>query len=141
MAPSDRDPPHVDDAPDTAAHKTPREIARFLVAGLVNTGVGYAAYALFVFLGLNIYLSQALGHVVGTTFNYFSHRHFVFRQRPKLLRYLLSSGLNYLAGLAFLALAAQWIQSPYLAGLVGTGLTAIFSYLSLKVIAFRRHSH
>ena len=138
MAPHLREPPNPDRNVGKASHKTPQEVLRFVVAGAINTGVGYAAYAFLVFLGLNLFVSHALAHVAGTTFNYFSHRHYVFRQRPGLLRYLLSSGLNYFAGLFFLALLTRWITSPYLAGLLAVALTAAFSYVSLKVIAFRR---
>lgn len=114
------------------------EFGRFLVAGVVNAGIGYAAYALFVYLGLGVYLSQALGHTVGTAFNYFSHSLFVFKMRPKLVPYLASSSINYVAGVAFLAATLRIVASPYWAGLIATGCTAVFSYLSLKVLAFRR---
>jgi putative flippase GtrA len=113
------------------------ELLRFGLAGVVNAGMGYALYAGFIFMGAPMYLAQALGHVLGTCFNYYSHSRFVFQKRPGLGRYLLSSGFNYLAGLVFLALSAHWVASPYLAGLIGTALTAAFSYLSLKLYAFR----
>jgi putative flippase GtrA len=47
-------------------------LLRYYGAGLVNTMVGYGLYAAFVALGLDIYLAQALGHVLGMSFNYFS---------------------------------------------------------------------
>ncbi len=126
--------------PDTTTHqrKTALEFLRFLAAGLVNTLVGYCAYAVFIWLGMNMYAAQAAGHVVGTAFNYFNHSWFVFRMRPVLAKYLLGSAVNYVAGLGFLALIAQLVASPYLAGLIATGCTAVFSYVSLKLLAFRK---
>jgi putative flippase GtrA len=116
----------------------PFEVLRFGVAGLVNAGVGYAAYAGFVFLGLNLFLAQALAHCVGTSFNYLTHRHFVFNRRTGWAQYLSSSLLNYLASVVFLFGFSRLFASPYLSGLVATGATAVFSYLSLKFIAFRQ---
>jgi putative flippase GtrA len=130
--------PHVRAARKAA---TAWELLRFGVAGAVNAGVGYLAFAAFIYVGTPLYVAQALGHVIGTAFNYFSHSHFVFQRRPGLQRYLLSSGVNYLAGLIFLALCTRWIASPYVAGLVGTILTAAFSYLSLKLYAFRHRKN
>lgn len=121
----------------TSKVATAWELLRFIVAGAINAGVGYVTFAAFIYVGAPLFVAQALGHVIGTGFNYFSHSHFVFQRRPGLRRYLLSSGMNYLAGLIFLALCALWIASPYVAGLVGTILTAAFSYLSFKLYAFR----
>lgn len=118
--------------------RTAWEVLRFGLAGLLNAGVGYMIYAGFIFLGVPMFVAQALGHTLGTCFNYVSHSRFVFQQRPSLGRYLLASTGNYLAGLLLLALCAHWMSSPYLAGLVATGLTAVFSYLSLKLYAFHR---
>jgi putative flippase GtrA len=113
------------------------EFLRFLAVGMLNAAVGYGIYALLVFLGCNIFVAQAGGHVLGTMFNFVSHSRLVFNMQPSLLPYLASSGMNYVAGLLFLALMAQFVASPYLAGFLALVCTAVFSYTSLKVIAFR----
>ncbi len=118
--------------------KQSMEVLRFLMAGLVNSMVGYLAYGAFIFFGMNLFVAQAAGHVVGTTFNYFSHSYFVFKMRPRLVPYLCSSAVNYVLGAAFLSLAAAAVESAYLAGFIALVCTAVCSYLSLKVIAFRR---
>ena len=113
------------------------EFHRFLIIGLVNAMVGYGAYALFIFMGMNLYVAQAAGHVTGTAFNYFSHSRYVFNMRPKVLPYLASSIVNYVLGALLLTLAVRVIVSPYWAGLIATGCAAVCSYISLKLIAFR----
>jgi putative flippase GtrA len=113
------------------------EFIRFLAVGALNASVGYGIYALLVFLGCNVFVAQAGGHMLGTAFNYLSHSRLVFNMRPPLLPYLASSGINYIAGLLFLALMLRWITSPYLAGFLALVCTAVFSYSSLKLIAFR----
>jgi hypothetical protein len=49
-------------------------------------------------LGFNIYLAQALGHVLGMSFNYFSYSRFAFRdEQGSLARFVGSYALNYRA--------------------------------------------
>ena len=57
--------------------------ARFLVAGGVNTVVGYGTYALCLFVGMHFVLASIVGQVVGMTSSYLLNRFFTFRSRGR----------------------------------------------------------
>ena len=114
-----------------------KQIVRYYQAGIVNTVFGFAAYALFVRLGLDLFVAQMLAHILGVGFNYLSYSHYVFRDaHPAKLRFLLSYGGNYLVSLATLALMSRLIASPYLAGLVTVFLVALLNFFVLKKLVF-----
>ena len=106
---------------------------RYYQAGIVNTAFGYGLYALFVALGLNMYLAQVIAHLLGMTFNYFTYsRHAFHDSDVSKGRFILSYAVNYLLGLAALWAASQVIASPYLAGFVAVVVVSLINYLVLK---------
>ena len=116
-----------------------RELWRYYQAGAVNTAFGLGAYALLVWLGVNMYAAQAIAHVAGVAFNYLTYTRHVFRDaKPAKLRFLLSYAGNYLMGLAALAAVASVVRSPYLAGLIAAVIVSIVNYFILKHWAFGR---
>jgi len=111
---------------------------RYYQAGIVNTAFGYGLYALFVALGLNMYLAQIVAHTLGMTFNYFTYsRHAFHDSDVSKGRFILSYAVNYLLGLAALWAASQFIASPYLAGFVAVVVVSLINYLILKNWVFR----
>ena len=106
---------------------------RYYQAGIVNTAFGYGLYALFVALGLNMYLAQIVAHLLGMTFNYFTYSRHAFQDSDVSKgRFILSYAVNYLFGLAALWVASQFIASPYLAGFVAVIVVSLINYLILK---------
>ena len=106
---------------------------RYYQAGIVNTGFGYGLYAVFVALGLNMYLAQIIAHLMGMTFNYFTYsRHAFHDSDVSKGRFILSYAVNYLLGLAALWAASQAIASPYLAGFVAVVVVSLINYVILK---------
>ena len=106
---------------------------RYYQAGIVNTAFGYGLYAVFIALGLNMYLAQIVAHFLGMTFNYFTYsRHAFHDSDVSKGRFILSYAVNYLLGLAALWGASQFIVSPYLAGLVAVVVVSLINYLILK---------
>lgn len=114
------------------------EIVRYYQAGVVNTLFGLGAYALFVRLGMNMYAAQLVSHLMGMAFNYVTYSRHVFRDAgPAKLRFVVSYGVNYLMSVATLALVAQVIASPYVAGIATTFIVSIVNYFALKFMVFR----
>src|SRR5687767_4682945 len=96
-----------------------KQLFRYYQAGVINSLFGYGAYALFVWLGLDMYVAQILAHTLGTAFNYLTYTRYTFAgQRGSVLRFLASYVGHYLLSLATLAGFAQVTNSPYLAGLL-----------------------
>ncbi|WHU03064.1 MULTISPECIES: GtrA family protein [unclassified Sphingomonas] len=115
------------------------ELWRYYQAGVVNTAFGLGAYALLVWLGLNMFVAQLVAHVAGVAFNYITYSRHVFRDAgPAKLRFTMSYVVNYLIGLATLACVALVIKSPYLAGLITAVLVSILNYFILKHFIFVR---
>ena len=114
------------------------ELWRYYQAGVLNTAFGLGFYALLVWLGINMFAAQLLSHCIGVAFNYLSYSRHVFRDASSAkLRFVLSYTFNYLMGLAGLATAAQFIASPYLAGLVSVVVISVINYFVLKRFVFR----
>lgn len=113
------------------------ELSRFYQAAAVNALFGFSLYAGLVALGMNIYLAQIVSHCLGVGFNYITYSRHVFRNAgPAKMRFVMSYFVNYLIGLASLALVARFIASPYLAGLVALVLASIVNYFALKHLVF-----
>ncbi len=116
-----------------------REVWRYYQAGILNAAFGFGLYALLVAAGLNIYLAQVVAHVLGVAFNYLTYSRHAFRDAgPAKLRFGLSYAVNYLVSLATLALAAQVVRSPYLAGLISIVFTSSINYFALKFLVFTK---
>ena len=115
------------------------ELWRYYKIGVVNTIFGIGVYSLLVFFGLNLFVAQILSHIVGVTFNYFMFTKHVFRTvKPHIPRYIFSYGVNYLIGLAFLALFHHFMPSPYIAGFLSAASASVINYVILKTFVFRR---
>jgi putative flippase GtrA len=115
------------------------ELWRYYQAGAVNTVFGLGAYALLVWLGVDMYAAQLIAHTSGVAFNYLTYTRHVFRDAaPAKLRFVLSYLGNYLMGLAALAAVATVVRSPYLAGLIATVLVSIVNYFVLRRWIFPR---
>jgi putative flippase GtrA len=114
------------------------EVWRYYQAGLVNTAFGYGAYALLVWLGLNMFAAQLISHLMGMAFNYMTFSRHVFRDAPPdTLRYIVSYGGNYLLGLTSLAALSHVVHSPYLAGLCSIVVVSVINYFLLRHFVFR----
>lgn len=115
-----------------------REIVRYLVAGLANTAFGYGLYAGLIWLGLDRYVAQGVGYMLGTGFNYVTYSRHVFTDAaPAKGRFMLSYAANYLINLAGLRLASHVIANPYLAGAVTTLGVVALNYVVLRRLVFR----
>lgn len=91
------------------------EFARYLVAGVVNTAVGYAAFLAFFWgIGLGARLANALSYAVGLMVALLLNRLYVFKgatfSAGAVLRFGVGFGLAYALNLATLngLLAAGW---------------------------------
>lgn len=115
-----------------------RQLFRYYQAGIVNTAFGYGAFALLVWLGLNIYVAQILAHIAGTVFNYFTYSRYVFADGSRARgRFILSYAVNYLLSVAALFGFEQVVTSPYLSGFLAVVLVSAINFLILKRFVFR----
>ena len=115
-----------------------KQLWRYYQAGIVNTLFGYGLFALLVLAGLNMYLAQIVAHVLGVIFNYFTFSRYAFAGRQRSLpRFALAYVLNYLLAVAFLWAACEWVQSPYMAGLIATLVVSLINFFLLRKLVFQ----
>jgi putative flippase GtrA len=115
-----------------------RELVRFYQAAVLNTVFGIGAYLVLVALGVNMYAAQAISHVMGMAFNYFTYSRHVFRgSKPAKTRFIASYGLHYLLGLAALAGISQFIDNPYIAGIGAALAVSVVNYFILRNLVFK----
>jgi putative flippase GtrA len=115
-----------------------RELWRYYQAGLVNAAFGFSVYAILVGLHVDMFIAQAVAHVMGVAFNYITYSRHVFKEaRSAKLRFLLSYIANYAVSLAVLAIVSYVIRSAIVAGGVTIVIVSVINYFVLKLFVFR----
>ena len=115
------------------------EIARFIIAGGVNTGFSYAVYAACLWLGLAYPLANLAAMVAGVLIGFVTQGHFVFRTLEGrrfpafILTWLGLWGLNVLLIRLLLPAASG---NAYLAGALALAIIVPLSYLIQKHLVF-----
>ena len=106
---------------------------RFVAAGAVNTGFGYASYAALVLTGMPLWLAVTGSTTMAILFNFYSYGGLVFgntsaRVMPRFLVFYAALGLvnfgllHLLTGLGLGPLLAQALLLPVLAVLGFAGM-------------------
>ncbi|HYP32838.1 MAG TPA: GtrA family protein [Burkholderiaceae bacterium] len=113
---------------------------RFLIAGVANTAVGLAAYAIAELAGTPVWGALLIGMVTGVAFSFFSMGAYAFRDLSwqRLPRFLVCYGANYLVNLLALAALQRFVADPILRQALLTPPMAAFSYICLSRFVFQR---
>lgn len=123
------------------AGRAPRlaEIARFGVAGAVNTVFGFGVYSGLVLLGVPVFASLLVATVTGVFFNFLTFGGFAFRRLDarRLPRFVVAYGVIYVFNLALLeGVRAVTVLGPIVAQLACLAVVAPAAYLLLKAKVF-----
>jgi putative flippase GtrA len=116
------------------------EVARFGVAGVLNTAFGFGLYSLLVLLGLAVPLALLLATVAGVFFNFLTFGGYAFQrlQIRRLPRFLVAYGGIYVFNLALLeGLRRVTGLGPIVAQLACLVIVAPTAYLILKAKVFK----
>ena len=115
---------------------------RFLTIGILNTLFGYAAYALFLFLGFSYYVALLLATIAGLIFNYFNFRKFVFsgfRNWSSFYKYIITYFFIYASNVIGLRLLTQdFLLDPYVGQIICIPLSVLFSWILMNHWVFKR---
>lgn len=113
-------------------------LLRYYIAGIINMAFGYLLFAILVWLGLQVFVAQAVGYVLGVIFNYITYSRIAFSGfKGGKVSFLASYVVNYLLSLVLLWLVLQAIASAYLAGLVVTVAVSLLNYFVLRKWVFQ----
>lgn len=129
-----------------------KSFLKFLVVGVINTLVGNGImFCLYNLAGWGVWLSSAVGYVLGSVVSFFLNRHFTFQDTEKgwrpvarftlniLVCYLVAYGAAQpLARLIFANLDEKVRDN--LAMLAGMCLFTLLNYFGQKFFAFRKKS-
>ena len=118
-----------------------RRFARFIAVGLLNTAFGYGVFAFVIFCGFHYIWASLLSTVLGILFNFFATGRLVFNNHDnsRLGRFFCVYGVNFVFGLAGLALLNELRVDLYLAGLILIPPSAVLTYLLNRLFVFRAY--
>lgn len=113
--------------------------ARYIMVGLLNTAVGYALYAAFIFFGLHYSLAVLFSTILGVLFNFKTIGTIVFKNKSNqlLLRFISVYTVTYLINIMGLRVFSFFRFDMYLAGAIILVPLAIISFVLHKTFVFR----
>jgi len=114
---------------------------RFLLVGLVNTGVGYGLFVGFVLVGLGSQPALASAFFIGILWNFVTHARFVFGQSGlhKLPSYILVYMAIWAANALALSMALRGGLSPLLAQAILAPFAAVLSFFLVARVLTGRY--
>ncbi len=117
--------------PKQSIYKAP---LRYFLVVTGGFGVDFALYAMLVAWGESIYAANLVGFCIGAAFNVLLIRRFVFPDSrfefgTDLLLTIVANGTMLGVGMGILWVLVEGLSmNPYLAKLVGNGLTFVLNY-------------
>jgi putative flippase GtrA len=119
---------------------TDGRVARFLVAGLINTALSYVAYLLLLRVA-EYRVAFSIAFIAGLLMSYGLNARFVFRRSAhwrSFTKFPLVYVAQYLAGLALVSFLVEWLGMPaWLAPVVVLTVTVPLTYLLVRAIFVR----
>ena len=113
---------------------------RFVLVGGINTAVGYAIYALGLYITGHVAAASALSLIVGIGFSFKTHRRFVFAaegpQARPFLRYVVAWLVVYAVNLGALTALVRSGMNGYLAGAVLILPVAVIAFAVMRLLVF-----
>ena len=115
---------------------------RFLLVGVLNTFFGYAAYAVFLFVGFPYPVALLLATICGIIFNYFNFGKFVFSSNHDWLafsKFVTVYAAIYAINVVGLCVLMQYfLIDPYAGQLICVPPSVLLSWLLMNYWVFRR---
>lgn len=120
------------------------KIIRFISVGILNTIVGYAIYAILIWLNLPPLMALLLSTIAGVTFNYFSIGKLVFQSQGGLtvfIRFIASYCVVYVVNAQALSFLIKSLHmTPYIAQALCIPLNVTVSWLLMNHWVFTKSS-
>lgn len=115
-----------------------RQILNFLWVGGLNTLVGYALYAFFIFLDIRFFLALLLATGLGVVFNFFTIGRIVFKQSNSKLFFKFTAMyiFLYFLGLLFIQILKKFHINLYLSGFISMITLSMLSFTLNKYFVF-----
>jgi putative flippase GtrA len=114
-------------------------LARFIIAGIVNTLFGWTIFSILILLDIAIPISLFFGMSLGILFNYITIGGYAFKKFSKKIffKFILSNLFIYLLNLLLLSLIDRIIINVIFAQLFLAPFLALLSFIIMKKIVFK----
>lgn len=114
-------------------------LLRYLFVGIFNTGLSYALYALFLYLGLDYKQANLLALIIGIVISFKTQGHLVFKNTNNRLfgRFVISWIFIYFLTIAVIGQIINLGFNAYWAGAMALPFSVALSYLIQKYYVFR----
>ena len=120
---------------------------RFMLVGLVNTGIGTAVMFLLYWLGAGYWLSSAANYVVGSIVSFFLNKYFTFRNQKRSFKQVLFFAVHiavcYFIAYGVAKPVGYWLlpgasveNQETVAMLMAMGLFVMLNYLGQRFLVF-----
>ena len=121
------------------------EVSRFILVGGLNTLVGLSVIYILVYLGLNNYLSNAIGYSIGLVVSFMLNKHYVFLNKKdnavlftQIVQFMMIFFIAYGFNLSVLYVSLHFTTSYYSQLFAMIGYTVVNFFLN-KFITFNSH--
>lgn len=118
------------------------QFIKYVLVGLLNTGVFYGIYYIMLQLGFFYAISVTVGTIIGIINSYFCNKYFTFKSEKKSIsetvKFLTVYFIQYLSNLLIIHLCVNNVGiSAELAGGVAISIGLFISYFGNKFWSFR----
>lgn len=118
-----------------------RKIIKFLSAGILNTGFGYAVYAGLLFFDAPYLVALFVATVAGVIFNYFTFGRIVFKGLGSwfvFARFILAYALIYSVNAGFLGVLTEYfLFNPYIGQVLCIPIGVSLSWLLMNYWVYK----
>ena len=123
-------------------HSLPRPLFRYVLIGVVNNLLGYLAYLLLTYWGVDHKVAMTILYLFGATLGFFSNRQWAFAHQGSILasafRYCVAHFCGYLTNLVLLVMFVDKLGYPHqLVQAAAIIIVAGFLYIMFKLFVFR----
>ena len=118
------------------------KLTRFVVIGVANNLVGYAAFVVLSLLGVAAIPAMSVSYGVGMVISFIGNRKWTFSHRgsilPALTRFLIANAVGYGINFALLWIFVKSFQLPQIpVQFFATGCVALCTFLMMRLWVFR----
>lgn len=116
-----------------------RQMLRFILVGVLNTGFSYSIYAVGVYLGMRYQVANLVSLVIGILFSFKTQGLLVFGNSSNRLlgRFIISWTVIYLCVIGLIGRLLALGIDPYTAGALSLPVSVALSYVVQKFFVFR----
>ncbi|MDO8813397.1 MAG: GtrA family protein [Gallionella sp.] len=118
-------------------------LARFMLAGGINTLFGFVVYSTFIIAGVAVWFALLAGMLFGTIFNFFTTGGYAFRELSlsRFPRFVICHLFIYSINLMLIELVSTWLSNKILSQAILVFPMAMLSYFLMKRFVFFTKSH